>query len=95
MENQELNLKSLFQQMGKQTAKVEMPDLKLKDAVFSTIDAASVIADIVDLFTLQFVKAQAEVVDALPDNDYGINQKDKLLKYFEKKYHEKQLDNDE
>ena len=92
MENQERNLMSLFQQMGKQTAKVEMPDLKLKDAVFSTIDATSLIADIVDLFTLQFVKTQAEMVDALPGNDYGINQKDKLLKYFEKKYLEKRLD---
>jgi hypothetical protein len=92
MENQEKTLASLFQQLGKQTAKVDTPDFKLKDAVFSTIDATSVIADIVDLFTLQFVKAQAEVVDALPGNDYGINQKQKLLKYFEKKYAEKRLE---
>lgn len=90
MENQEKNLASLFQQLGKQTAKVDTPDFKLKDAVFSTIDATSVIADIVDLFTLQFVKTQAEMVDALPGNDYGYNQKDKLLRYFEQKYREKQ-----
>ena len=79
MESQEKNLRSLFQQLGTDSSTIERPDFKLKDAVFSTIDATSVIADIVDLFTLQFVKAQAEVVDALPENDYGVNQKEKLL----------------
>jgi hypothetical protein len=92
MEHQEKALASLFQQLGKQTVKVDTPDFKLKDAVFSTIDATSVIADIVDLFTLQFVKAQAEVVDAWPGSDYGLNQKDKLLRYFEQKYRQKGLD---
>ena len=91
MENQEKTLASLFQQLGRQTTTVDTPDFKLKDAVFSTIDATSVIADIVDLFTLQFVKTQAEMVDALPGKDYGINQKDKLLKYFEQKYRQKGL----
>ena len=88
MENQEKNLAALFQQLGKKTTIVDTPDFRLKDAVFSTIDATSVIADIVDLFTLQFVKAQAEVVDAMPSSDYGFNEKEKLFKFLEKKYKE-------
>ena len=92
MENQEKNLAALFQQLGNNPSTIDTPDFKLKDAVFSTIDATSLIADIVDLFTLQFVKAQAEVVDALPENDYGFNQKEKLLKYFEQKYRKKSFD---
>jgi hypothetical protein len=92
MENQEKKLASLFQQLGKKSTIVDTPDFKLKDAVFSTIDATSVIADIVDLFTLQFVKAQAEVVDAFSENDYGINEKEKLFNYLEKKYAQKRFD---
>jgi hypothetical protein len=91
MENQEKKLASLFQQLGKKSG-VDTPDFRLKDAVFSTIDATSVIADIVDLFTLQFVKAQAEVMDSFSESEYGINEKQKLLKYFEKKYREKSFD---
>jgi hypothetical protein len=92
MENQEKKLTSLFQQLGSKSTIVDTPDFRLKDAVFSTIDATSVIADIVDLFTLQFVRAQAEVVDALPSSDYGFNEKEKLFNYLEKKYKEKRFD---
>ena len=92
MENQEKKLASLFQQLGNRNTIVDTPDFRLKDAVFSTIDATSIIADIVDLFTLQFVRAQAEVVDALPSSDYGFNEKEKLFNYLQKKYKEKGFD---
>ncbi len=92
MENQEKNLAALFQQLGKKTTIVDTPDFRLKDAVFSTIDATSVIADIVDLFTLQFVKAQSEVVDAFSESDYGIDEKEKLFHYLQKKHAEKRFD---
>jgi hypothetical protein len=84
MENQEKTLTSLFQQLGKKTT-VDTPDFRLKDAVFSTLDATSVIADIVDLFTLQFVKAQAEVVDSFVEKEHEDMEKQRLLAYFNKK----------
>jgi hypothetical protein len=92
MENQEKKLAALFQQLGTQKTIVDTPDFRLKDAVFSTIDATSVIADIVDLFTLQFVRAQAEVVDALPSNDYGFDEKERVFNYLEKKMKEKRFE---
>jgi hypothetical protein len=82
--DQEKKLASLFQQLGKKTTTVDTPDFKLKAAVFSTIDATSVIADVVDLFTLQFVRAQAEVVDTFIDNEEEVIQQQRLLAYFEK-----------
>lgn len=88
MINQEKNLTSLFQQLGNKSEKSEAPDLKLKDAVFSTIDATALVADIVDLFTFKFIQAQAEVLDSLPNSEYG-NEKHKLFKYLEKKFKEK------
>lgn len=88
MINQEKNLTSLFQQLGNKSEKSEAPDLKLKDAVFSTIDATALVADIVDLFTFKFIQAQAEVLDSLPNSEYG-NEKQKLFKYLEKKFKEK------
>ncbi len=94
MESQEKNLASLFQQMGKKTTHEETPDLRLKDAVFSTIDATALVADIVDLFTFKFLQAQAEVVDSLPGNEYG-NEKQKLFKYLEKKFQERNFNEDE
>ena len=82
----ESQLANLFQQMGDRSEKLEMPDLKLKDAVFSTVDATSLISDIVELFTFKFIETQAAVIDNLPGSgDYG-REKNKLLKYFEKKY---------
>lgn len=94
MINQEKNLTSLFQQLGNKSEKSEAPDLKLKDAVFSTIDATALVADIVDLFTFKFIQAQAEVLDSLPNNEYG-NEKQKLFKYLEKKFKEKDTFEDE
>jgi hypothetical protein len=91
MENQEKNLTALFQQLGKKTT-VDTPDFRLKDAVFSTIDATSVIADVVDLFTLQFVRAQATVVDSFVENEEENSQKQRLLTYFEKKRREIRFD---
>jgi hypothetical protein len=89
MENK---LANLFQQMGDRSEKLEMPDLKLKDAVFSTVDATSLIADIVDLFTFKFLETQTEVIDNLPNaGDYG-DEKQKLFKFFEKKFAIKDLD---
>jgi hypothetical protein len=92
MENQEKNLTALFQQLGKKKTTVDTPDFKLKDAVFSTIDATSVIADVVDLFTLQFVKAQAEVVDSFVESENENMEKQRLLTYFEKKRREIRFD---
>jgi hypothetical protein len=85
MEQEEKILTNLFQQMGDKSGKSEIPDIKLKDAVFSTVDATALVADIVDLFTFKFIQAQAEVMDNIPESEYG-NEKHKLLKYFEKKY---------
>jgi hypothetical protein len=91
----ESELANLFQQMGDRSEKLEMPDLKLKDAVFSTVDATSLIADIVDLFTFKFLEAQTAVMDNLPNaGDYG-NEKQKLFKFFEKKFAIKDLDAEE
>ncbi len=68
MEKQEdKKLSSLFQQLGDKKMKQEDPDLRLKDAVFSTIDATSLVADIVDLFTFQFFKSQSELMEAIPE----------------------------
>lgn len=94
MENQEKNLASLFQQMGNKLPENDAPDLRLKDAVFSTIDATALVADIVDLFTFKFLKAQAEVVDSLPNSQYG-NEKEKLFKYLEKKFQERHNESEE
>ena len=94
MENQENNLASLFKQMGNKTTRDETPDLRLKDAVFSTIDATALVADIVDLFTFKFLQAQSEVVDSLPGNEYG-NEKQKLFKYLEKKFQDRNIDEDD
>jgi hypothetical protein len=91
MENQEKTLASLFQQLGKKTT-VDTPDFRLKDAVFSTLDATSVIADIVDLFTLQFVKAQAEVVDSFVEKEHEDMEKQRLLAYFNKKRQQMRFD---
>lgn len=66
MKNQEKKLANLFQQLGNRSETLEKPDTKLKDAVFSTIDATGLIADIVDLFTFQFMKTQTEVIDVFP-----------------------------
>jgi hypothetical protein len=68
MEKQEdRKLSALFQQLGDKKMKQENPDLRLKDAVFSTIDATSLVADIVDLFTFQFFKSQSEIMEAIPE----------------------------
>ncbi len=91
MENQETNLANLFQQLGSQSEKIDIPDFKLKDAVFSTIDATSLVADIVDLFTVKFIQAQSDVIDALPESEFSLNEKERLFKVLEKKYRERQF----
>ena len=92
MENQEINLANLFQQLRSQSEKIEIPDFKLKDAVFSTIDATSLVADIVDLFTVKFIQAQSEIVDAVPESVFSLNEKERLFKVLEKKYMERRFD---
>ena len=93
MEKQDVNLTNLFRQMGNQSEKIDLPDFKLKDAVFSTIDATSLVADIVDLFTLKFIQTQSEVVDAIPESEFGFNEKDRVFKMLEKKYRESKQSN--
>jgi hypothetical protein len=88
MEKKDNNLAKLFQQLGKKSETLTPPDLKLKDEVFTTLDSASLVADMIDLFTLKFVLAQAEVLDSIPESEYGVNEKQKLFKYLEKKYKE-------
>lgn len=88
MEKKDNNLAKLFQQLGKKSETLAPPDLKLKDAVFTTIDSASLVADIVELFTFKFIQAQAEVINSVPDSEYGSNEKEKLFKFLEKKYKE-------
>ena len=79
-------LSSIFQQFGKEE-KLAMPD-NLKDAVFSTLDAASLLADIVDLFTVKFIQSQAELLDTIPDSEYG-NEQQMLYDYYVRKFEEK------
>ena len=77
MENKEKNLLNLFKQLGKESEKLETPDLTIKNAVFSTIDSASVAADMLDLFTFKFLQAQSEVISSLPEpeNEYDADKK--------------------
>lgn len=91
MEKREKNLSSLFRQLRDKTEKVEAPDLGLRNAVFSTVDATALVADIVDLFTFQFLKAQSIVIDAIPESEYG-DEKQKLFKYLEQKRAKNRLD---
>jgi hypothetical protein len=85
---QDNNLAKLFQQLRKKSEVATPPDVEIKDAVFSTIDSASLVADIIDLFTLKFIQAQAEVINNVPESEYGNNEKEKLFKFLEKKYKE-------
>jgi hypothetical protein len=81
-------LSNIFQQMGKRGEQVDdVPD-NLKNAVFSTLDAATLLADLVDLFTVKLIQSQAEVIDSLPGSDYG-NEEKKLYEYYLKKFEEK------
>ncbi len=84
---QENTLQSLFRQLEEKKEKTEssVADLNLKVEVFTTIDATSLIADFLDLFTAKFLESQAEIINALPGSNYG-NEKEKLFHYFEKKY---------
>ena len=86
MEKQEKKLQSLFRQLGEHKEKTEtVADTKLKEEVFTTIDATSLIADVLDLFTSKFLEAQAEIINAVPGSNYG-NDKQKLMRYLEQKY---------
>ncbi len=78
-------LKGLFRQMtdkNEQKMEFEMP-AQIKNAVFSTLDTTSLIADMIDLFTVRFVQAQAEVLDAIPQSPYP-NQTERLFDYHQK-----------
>jgi hypothetical protein len=86
MEQQEKNLQSLFRKLGEKKEPEEIAaDPLLKNEVFTTIDATSLIADVLDLFTAKFLDAQAEIINVIPGSNYG-NDKQNLLRYFEKKY---------
>jgi hypothetical protein len=85
---QDKNLAKLFQQLRNKSEVSTPPDVEIKDAVFSTIDSASLVADMIDLFTFKFIQAQAEVINSVPDSEYGPNEKEKLFKFLEKKYKE-------
>jgi hypothetical protein len=99
MESQEKNLASLFQQLRNKSEKSETPDIRLKDAVFSTIDAAGLVADIVDLFTFKFIQAHSEVLDAVPAQDMRTNtapeihnDKEQFFNFLEKKRKERKAE---
>ncbi len=74
---------NIFQQFGGKNL-APAPE-NLKDAVFSTIDAAALAADILDLFTVKFIQAQAELLDMLPSSEYG-NEQQMLYNYFKTKF---------
>lgn len=97
MEKEEKKLAQLFQQLGNNRQAAVPPDTKLKDAVFSTLDATSLIADILDLFTVKFVQAQADIVSAVPHGDYGSERQEKqrVFSYLEQKYKDKSLFEDD
>lgn len=84
MENQEKKLQNLFQQLGTKNETLETPDLRIKNAVFSTIDSASLVADIIDLFTSKFIQAQSEVVHNISEDDYE-SEKKRFFKSFGRK----------
>ncbi len=97
MESQEKNLASIFQQLRNKTEKSETPDMRLKDAVFSTIDAAGLVADIVDLFTFKFIQAQSEVLNTLPAQESSLasapetpKDKEPFFNFLEKKRKERE-----
>lgn len=78
-------LAGLFEAMrDRSEERFEMPQ-NLKDAVFSTLDTTSVVADIVDLFTIKFAQSQAELLDAIPESPY-IKEEDNLFKYHQKNF---------
>ena len=86
MENQEKKLWSLFQQLNNKKETVEVPDFKIKDAVFTTIDATSLVVDIVDLFTMKFLQTQSEVLEIMPNsrnNNEFTREKDDFFKNFD------------
>ena len=89
------NLAKLFQQLRKKSEVTTPADVEIKEAVFSTIDSASLVADMIDLFTFKFVQAQAEVINSVPDSEYGLNEKEKLFKFLEKKYKESKKNTEE
>ena len=89
------NLAKLFQQLRTKSEVTTPADVEIKEAVFSTIDSASLVADMIDLFTFKFVQAQAEVINSVPDSEYGLNEKEKLFKFLEKKYKESKKNTEE
>lgn len=79
-------LKGLFRQMtdkNEEKLELEMPT-QIRNAVFSTINTTSLLADIIDLFTVRFVQAHADVIDAIPETPYG-DEKARLFDFLEKK----------
>ncbi len=59
---------------------------QIKNAVFSTIGSAEILADIFELFTIKFIQSQTEVIDSIcPDFEQD---EDQLMRFLEKKYNE-------
>ncbi len=57
---------------------------KLKSEVFSTLDVVNVIAEVIELFTVNLAQTQADVWDAVQEVDYW-NEDAKLFEYLAKR----------
>jgi hypothetical protein len=78
-------LTGLFEAMRDRSEEQFVMPQNLKDAVFSTLDTTSVFADIIDLFTVKFIQAQTELLDAIPNSPY-VKEEDNLFDYFQKNF---------
>lgn len=59
----------------------------LKKEVFSTIDAVSLVADILDLFTLKFMQTESVLWENIQETEYW-NEEQKLFEYYQGKFEE-------
>ena len=71
--DQEFDLKEYlqirFQEIQSQTDEPDMPAPdSLKKEVFATLDTIQLVADVTDLFTVKFTKAESQLID-LVDTD--------------------------
>jgi hypothetical protein len=74
----------------KETISIDSQDeMQIKNAVFSTIGSAEIMADIFELFTIKFIQAHSEVIDSLaPEYTHD---EESLHRYMEYKYKESKI----
>jgi hypothetical protein len=84
-------LANLFQQMSERKEETTETPERIKEAVFSSVNAASIVGDIVDLFTVKFFQSHAEIVNAAPQSEFG-NEKEKLFNYLQQKFADRNVE---